>query len=200
MTANHLTTVGSGSGEWQTPPNLFHLLDRRWAFDFDAWADNHNALCDHYATVEGTFRRGRPYGVFGEEAPYKLSGADGFAVPWKGRRVFGNPPFSRGLIEPAIRKFVDEVTKPLGETPECAVYLVPSAPDTEWYQLLKTVADITELPKRVRFIHPPFECGEKCQTGATPHELGRPLRNPPGPMVIAEARIPTAHWREILSA
>lgn len=201
MVANHLTSVGDGTGEWQTPQDLFQLLNKRWNFTLDAWASHDNALCKVYATSEGTFTKGwllEPESYPLHPEPRMISRNDGFQASWMKRRVFGNPPYTRGLIEPCVEKFVKEVTAPREFAPECAVYLVPCAPDTAWYQLLETVATCTPLPKRVRFIHPMFECGPKCQTGKTPHLFGKPNPNPPGPMVIAEARIPTDHWREVL--
>lgn len=195
MTAAHLTSVGSGSGEWQTPPELFRTLDRRWGFTLDAWADHHNALCDLYATVDGVYRK--------SALPARLGGGpklqyktDGFGMPWAGRRVFGNPPFSRGLIDRCVQKYIDEAQRDFGRTPEAAVYIIPSAPDTRWYQALEEVAEIQPLPRRVKFIHPPFPCQEKCRERG--HREGKPLPSPPGPICVAELRVLRRHWLGVL--
>lgn len=58
--AQDKTGVGAGSMEWQTPPELFAWLNRRFQFDYDAFAGHENALCDLYSTVEGTYNKTLP--------------------------------------------------------------------------------------------------------------------------------------------
>jgi len=74
---------------------------------------------------------------------------DGLVQSWGGERVWCNPPYGRGLIEP----WVD---KALRQEAEFAVLLLPSRTDTGWFQKLYNYgAEIAFLSKRVRFVPPP---------------------------------------------
>ena len=156
MTANDRTGVGSGSAEWQTPPELFERLHRRFKFDYDAFASDENALCPMYSTPDFTMRAcGCP-----------VNDDDGLAFDWKNRRVFMNPPYSRGFIEKAVEKAASE-----RHNAAIIVALVPASTDTHWFQqYVLPFAHIDWLPKRVRFIDP---------------ETGEPGASPPGGSVIA---------------
>lgn len=185
MTANDRTGVGAGSGEWRTPPDLFARLNRRFQFDYDAFASHENALCTFYSTDSGTFFKGGqswtdnsflPPIPAPENAP-----DDGLSFPWTGWRVFMNPPYSRGLIEQCVEKAYNE-----RDNAAIIVALIPAATETRWFQrYVLPHCHIDWLPKRVVFIHPDFECGPKCQTGKRPHKFGEPGVDPPSGMVIA---------------
>lgn len=169
MSANDRTGVGSGSAEWQTPPELFARLHRRFQFDYDAFASHENHLLPTYSTVDGTFERRGPchcsepkwcssYGYMGD--------ADGLAFDWTDRRVWMNPPYSRGLIEKAVAKAAGE-----RHNAAIIVALIPASTDTRWFQqYLLPYAHIDWLPKRVRFIDP---------------ATGEPGASPPSGSVIA---------------
>ena len=176
MTANDKTGVGAGSGEWRTPPELFARLNRRFQFDYDAFASHDNALCELYSTVDGTFYRAAdPVMYYGHETE------DGLTFSWQDRRVFMNPPYTRGLIEKCVEKAYNE-----RNDAAIIVALIPAATETRWFQqYILPHCHIDWLPKRVVFIHPNFECGPKCQTGKRPHKLGEPGDDPPSGMVIA---------------
>jgi hypothetical protein len=58
--AQDKTGVGAGSMEWRTPPDLFEWLNRRFQFDYDAFASHENALCDEYSTIDGTYTKTLP--------------------------------------------------------------------------------------------------------------------------------------------
>ena len=151
--------VGGGSADWQTPPDLYARLNRRFRFGHDAIASHENALCDRYSTADGTFHRVPGAGVFpgqfkGAREPDKLSSDDGLMLDWTGLRVWMNPPFTRGFIEQAVEKAYNE-----RENAEIIVALLPAATETRWFQnFILPHCDITWLPRRVRFINP--ETGE----------------------------------------
>lgn len=93
MAANASTGVGSGRNNYRTPDWLREAIVRAFEPDYDAAADHDNAVCLTYSTMAGTFRR--PLGLYGiPMEPEHTDAADGIALPWKGRRVFFNPPYS----------------------------------------------------------------------------------------------------------
>lgn len=141
--ANDKTGVGSGSGEWQTPPELFAQLDRLFAFDHDAFASDENHLTPSYSTATHTVIPNA------HMLPVRIEGSDGLTHPWDSWRVFGNPPYSRGFMLKAVEKAIAE-----RDSADVIVLLVPAAVDVKWYRLLEKFATIHLLPKRVRFIDP----------------------------------------------
>ena len=144
MTANDRTGVGSGSGEWRTPPDLFARLNRRFQFDYDAFASHENALCGLYSTVRGTFTK------LGDEPGLYPENGDGLTFSWDTLRVFMNPPYTRGLIEQCVEKAFNE-----RDNAAIIVALIPAATETRWFQrFILPHCHIDWLPKRVRFIDP----------------------------------------------
>lgn len=158
--ANHKTTVGgAGNGEWRTPPDLFAVLKRRYQFDYDAFATHENALCYRYSTADGTFAPNR----------FQISDADGIAHPWLDLRVWMNPPYTKGQIEPCMEKAAAE-----RDNAAIIVALLPAATDTRWWhQWVQPYCDVTFLSRRVRFIDP---------------ATGEPGNSPPGGHAIAVYR------------
>lgn len=137
---NHLTTVGTGRGDWQTPPDLWVRMNARWQFDYDAFASHENALCRHYSTPEGTFVKCDPD---------IASSMDGLALPWMNRRVFLNPPYSRGFIGAAAEKSERE-----RNSADIIVGLFPENRDTSWWRsFIKNKATVYSIG-RVRYIDP----------------------------------------------
>ena len=143
--------VGGGSADWQTPPELFERLNRRYRFNYDAFASHENALLPLWSTAGGTFFTRKTDGILAELSGF---GADGLTYNWGGHRVFMNPPFTRGFIEQAVEKAYNE-----RENAEIIVAILPAATETRWFQnFILPHCDITWLPRRVRFINP--ETGE----------------------------------------
>lgn len=139
MSANDRTGVGNGSGEWQTPPDLYGRLSRRYAFDYDAFASHENALEDFYSTSDGTFERGQ-----------RIDHLDAIAQDWTDLRVFMNPPYGRDMIGLAVGKAMRE-----RERAAIIVALLPASTDTLWFhQSIRPFADVEFLRRRVRFIDP----------------------------------------------
>lgn len=162
MSANDRTGVGSGSAEWRTPPSLFAALNRRFDFDYDAFASHVNALCWTYSTVDGTYGKGG-----GTYTRLLVDGhKSGLEYPWYGRRVFMNPPYSRGLIEQCIEKAWSE-----RNNAAIIVALIPAATETRWFQeWVLPYCHIDFLRPRVRFIDP---------------ETWKPGGSPPSGSVVA---------------
>lgn len=167
MSANDRTGVGVGSAEWGTPPDLFATLRRRYAFDYDAFASHGNRLLSRYSTIDGTFDAllGAEYG----KPPIKISDATGLEYDWTDRRVYMNPPYSRGLIEQCIEKAWSE-----RERASLIVALVPAATETRWFQRwILPYCFVEYLPRRVHYIDP---------------ETGIPGGSPPSGSVVAMFR------------
>ena len=165
------TTAGGGTAEWRTPPELFARLERRFGFDYDAFASHENALCCYYSTIDGTWERPQEW-----RDPMRDSHEDGLAFPWENWRVFMNPPFSRGFIEKAVEKAYSE-----RENAAIIVALLPAATETRWFQqIVLPYCHIDWLPRRVRFVHPDERCSEDCT-----HALGQAGPSPTTGHVIA---------------
>jgi hypothetical protein len=104
----------SASDRWGTPRDVYDALDREFAFDFD---------------------------------PCPLDGdGDGLSplfCEWRGKRVFCNPPYGRGLGEWVKR----------GLEADLAVFLIPARTDTQWFHevVLPRAAEIRFLRGRLRF-------------------------------------------------
>jgi len=101
--------------EWPTPKALYEKLDAEFAFDFDP--------CP-IQNVEG----------------------DGLAtlfVPWKGKRVYCNPPYG-----PEIRKWLEKAREA-----DVAVYLLPARTDTRWFHdlCLPFASEIRFIKGRLKF-------------------------------------------------
>jgi phage N-6-adenine-methyltransferase len=119
-----------------TPLNLWIPWNDRWQFTLDAAASDENHLCSRYFTLEH----------------------DGLVQPWKGERVWCNPPFSD--MTSWVRKAWDEM-----EAGRCdLVVMLAPANRTEqpWWQIsIEPYRDghataearlSTEfLPKRINF-------------------------------------------------
>lgn len=112
---------------WGTPPDLFAKWHAKYRFTVDACALPWNAKLGRYWTPE----------------------KDGLRQDWTGERVWCNPPYGRGLIEPWVYKA-------LSHQAALTVLLLPSRTDTAWFQwLLRAGTEIEFLPKRIRFVPPP---------------------------------------------
>lgn len=65
----------SRSNEWETPEEIFRMLDREFGFNLDPCATKENAKCETFYTLED----------------------DGLKQDWGGRRVFVNPPYGNEI-------------------------------------------------------------------------------------------------------
>lgn len=158
MPANDRTTVGRGSGEWLTPVWLYEWLHERFAFDYDPFTTNANPLHTLvFSTRDGTW--------LSDHEPHRVSDRDGLTYPWTDYRAYCNPPYTRGFIEQAVDKMIEE-----RNNASCIVALLPAATETRWFQCLAAVAHLEFLPRRIAFVDP---------------ETMKPAHNPPSGMVVA---------------
>lgn len=75
--ANFMTTgtMSSLKDDWGTPKALFRLLDGMFHFTLDPCSSEDNHLCEKHYTRDD----------------------DGLSKPWKGERVYMNPPYGKDI-------------------------------------------------------------------------------------------------------
>jgi hypothetical protein len=98
----------SASDRWATPKAIYDALDKEFRFNFDP--------CPLDGTDDGTST---------------------LFVPWRGKRVFCNPPYG-----PALRPFLERAHEA-----ELAVFLIPSRTDTRWFHEI-----VLPYAKEIRFV------------------------------------------------
>lgn len=122
----------SDSTEWETPDNLFKLLDKEFNFTLDPAATSKNAKCTEFFTIED----------------------NGLVKSWNGHTVFLNPPYGRGNKKrgiPGIEKWVEKAYKESleGTTVVC---LLPVRTCTKWFHdWVVNKSEIRFLKGRLRF-------------------------------------------------
>ena len=119
------TLFSTASVEWETPPELFAELDKRYHFTLDVAATAENALCERYYTQE----------------------TDGLSQPWVTvGAVWCNPPYGRDIIK-WVRKAYYESRG--GQT---IVMLIPARVDTQWFhEYVYHKAELIFLRGRLRY-------------------------------------------------
>ena len=139
----------SGDNEIGTPDDLFAWLNRRFRFDYDAFASHLNNLLPVYSTKDGTYTETQAYlpGVdhYVPGTPRLVGPLDGLSIPWNNRRVFWNPPYGRGVFRQAIEKAIEE-----RNNVEASVGLLKYDASTENGRLIRENFHIEYLP-RVRY-------------------------------------------------
>lgn len=102
------TLFSSASVEWETPPELFAELDKKYHFTLDVAATAENALCERYYTKE----------------------TDGLSQSWRtDGAVWCNPPYGKDIIK-WVRKAYHES---MGCRQQTIVMLIPARVDTRWF-------------------------------------------------------------------
>lgn len=136
--------MGNGVNDRRTPRDLFDKLNEEFDFTLDGAASHENALCDVYCTLEGTFERCTTY-LCPEMGHPRLSWEDGLHFSWEGERVYINPPYGRGLLEPFIRKAATSRA-------EVVVALIPVRTEQPWFhEYVWGWAEIRFLKGRVKY-------------------------------------------------
>lgn len=115
--------MGNGENDRRTPPSLFWRYNDRWQFTLDGAASMENKLCNTFCTIAGTATTDADGRV------YAVSLDDGLTYPWTGHRVWLNPPYGRGLLEPFIEK-ADRENRLHGVI---VVALVPVRTEQPWW-------------------------------------------------------------------
>ncbi|NIQ10468.1 MAG: adenine methyltransferase [candidate division Zixibacteria bacterium] len=115
----------SQSDEWETPPELFALLDREYHFTLDVCATPENAKCERYFTVDD----------------------NGLLQSWAGEICWMNPPYSN------ISNFMFYAHEQAYRNGATVVCLVPARVDTRWWWNYCTPAEsIRFLKGRLKFV------------------------------------------------
>lgn len=118
----------NGNGrEWETPLEVFEPLDREFRFTLDPCATAVNAKCARYYT----------------------EAENGLIQPWRGERVFMNPPYGREVAA-WTHKAADE-SRDFG----CLVVgLLPASTDLRWWHedVVNVRAEVRYIRGRVRFL------------------------------------------------
>lgn len=113
--------------DWQTPPDLFALLNAEFRFTLDAAASDKNHLCTRYIT----------------EAENALTADPIDDV------IFCNPPYGRGMLDWA------EAFARWAVAGSTVVALVPNATETAWFEhMWAWSTECRFLAPRVRFVDP----------------------------------------------
>lgn len=127
MEKSHMTNglFSSRSDEWETPWNLFNLLDAEFHFNTDVCATAQNKKCAHFYSKE----------------------EDGLKQCWSGN-CWMNPPYGRG-----IKDWVEKAYKATLIEAETVVCLLPARTDTAWWHeyVIPHASEIRFLRGRVKF-------------------------------------------------
>lgn len=108
--------------DWETPIELFRMLDAEFGFDLDVCAIKCNAKC-----------------------PIFFSPADnGLEHPWRGI-CWMNPPYGRSIGEWMAKAYLSSLQ---GATVVC---LVPARTDTQWWHDFAMRGEIRFLEGRLKF-------------------------------------------------
>ena len=108
---------------WETPRNLFDILNDEFHFDIDVCALPENAKCDRFYTPE----------------------QDGLSQPWIGN-CWCNPPYGREVGQWVKRAFLASAS---GST---VVMLLPARTDTKWFhEYIYNKAEVRFLKGRLKF-------------------------------------------------
>lgn len=114
----------SNKSDWETPPELFNLLDQDYHFTLDVCATEQNAKCKEYITPE----------------------QDAFVQPWTGV-CWMNPPYGRNIglwVKRAYEASLEGAT---------VVCLLPARTDTAWWHdYVLPYAEITFIRGRLKFV------------------------------------------------
>lgn len=113
---------------WATPPHVFNPLHVRHAFTVDACALPSNTKLPAFWTPK----------------------QNGLIQEWAGHRIWCNPPYGKGLIQPWVDRALELEA-------ERTVLLLPSRTEMKWFQQLWK-SQQTELyfyPHRIQFEPPP---------------------------------------------
>ena len=115
----------SKSEEWETPIDLFSVLDSVYHFTLDPCATEQNAKCKVFFTKE----------------------TDGLKQNWAGNRVFCNPSYGKKISD-WVKKYYDESRKPN----TTVVLLIPARTDTAYFHdYILGKSEIHFLRGRLRF-------------------------------------------------
>lgn len=108
---------------WETPQELFDLLDREFKFSLDVCAVPSTAKCERYFTPQ----------------------SNGLAQRWAGA-CWMNPPYGREIV-----KWVERAYQTAAAGRGTVVCLVPARVDTRWWWDYARRSEVRFLPGRLKF-------------------------------------------------
>lgn len=115
----------SNTGDWETPKEIFLMLDNEFHFNLDPCASDKNHKCEKFYTEE----------------------IDGLKQDWQGHVVFCNPPYGR-TISNWVKKCYEESRKPNTKI----VLLIPARTDTAYFHdYIYNKAEIRFIRGRLKF-------------------------------------------------
>ncbi len=123
MATNMDIHYSSADPTWETPADLFAVLDKEFRFELDVCAQPATAKCGHYFTPE----------------------INGLAQVWQGV-CFMNPPYGR-QIGHWMQKAYESANAGLATV----VCLVPARTDTRWWWDYAQHGEVRFLPGRLKF-------------------------------------------------
>lgn len=125
--------------EWETPDSVFLPIRDALGLNLDvATSGASNSRCQYF--LQGP--------CWGRVLPCTC----GLCAPWKGYRVWCNPPY--GQTE--IPKWVEKAKNEFLDNGVISALLLPNNTETAWFEALwETCTDIVLLQGRVPFIAPP---------------------------------------------
>ena len=112
----------SNRDDWETPLELFRLLDREFGFELDVCATRGNAKCPAFFSPE----------------------VDGLKQPWRGI-CWMNPPYGSVIGDWMTKAYLSSLE---GAT---VVSLVPARTDTRWWHDFAMRGEIRFLQGRLSF-------------------------------------------------
>lgn len=114
----------SKSDEWETPQQIFDILDAEFNFNLDPCATEKNHKCDTFYTAE----------------------TNGLLQKWGGCRVFCNPPYSN------ISEWVEKAFRETRNDNTLVVMLIPSRTDTRYFHdYINHRAEVRFIKGRLKF-------------------------------------------------
>lgn len=113
--------------DWETPQDFFDKLNVEFHFTLDPCANEQNAKCKKFYTIE----------------------QDGLAQSWQGEIVFCNPPYGRELS-----KWVEKAYKESRKPNTIVVMLIPARTDTKYFhQYIYKKSEIRFIKGRLKFVN-----------------------------------------------
>jgi hypothetical protein len=160
--------TSTGNNEWYTPPDIVEALLGAFPAEWRA-----NVFDPASCAVANGFVRARHYLTEQDDALAATT-------PWKDADiVWMNPPYSRGLLDRFVDRFLVEVPRYRG-----GCVLVNSSTETRAWQQLLAHADAVFFPgKRIQFLTPAGERSTKQARGQTVFYFGDLSRMPTMPGV-----------------
>ena len=114
----------SKSNEWETPQDVFNLLNAEFHFTLDPCSTHLNAKCEKHFTIA----------------------EDGLKQDWRGETVFCNPPYGRELP-----LWIEKAAKSAGAG-TTVVMLIPARTDTRaFHDYIYNKAEIRFIRGRLKF-------------------------------------------------